>query len=696
MGYIGKNYLFPAACVLLFSLSVTGKCVPQEFMAQRIDNSLTIDGRLDEKEWESAHTISGFTQFEPEYNAPAEFETTVKVLYNDRMIYFGFICTDPEPEKITAKKTKRDDDLTEDDGVEVFLDTFHDNSNAYFFAVNPIGTQSDGRFSDNGRTSDVNWDTSWESACSIGVNGWFAEFGIPFEVLKFNADVSTWGFNAERRTARTLERSFWIGELIQKFRVSQFGDLTGLDLSALSVKKYTIIPYSQFQFTKDKKSHEQFGFDLRYNLSSNLGLEATANPDFATIESDVEQINLTRFELSYPEKRPFFLEGAENYDTRVRQFYSRRIGEIPWGIKLNGKVNNWNVNAMVTESDPSTAGAIVQEGTKALYTVIRLSREFSSGSNIGIIGANRNFHEKNSGSLGLTSTLFFTDVLGMTSQVIKSHGDADSGTWTYFFRPAFDSQFTHFHVRYSHFGEGVMENMNATGFIRDDDRKEFDTEFERTFWLNRYGIEEIETGINYNRYWSQENVLRRWEDRNTLSVTFLKKLEYSFRNIEEFIRYEKDFRNSLFEHELEYDSKKGTLLNLGYTSGVNYDSDFEKLTGGIDIKLLEGWDINYNFSKHWFRPALPDDNSWIHFVRSTYFLHKDMYFKVFYQTKHRLNRGYPDPDAELLRKSFQVVFVWRIFPPFGSLQLAYQEGSTRHTDTDNDLKSLFCKLSWVF
>ncbi|MFC1693195.1 DUF5916 domain-containing protein [Candidatus Latescibacterota bacterium] len=480
------------------------------------------------------------------------------------------------------------------------------------------------------------------------------------------------------------------------FMVSQFGMLTDLDLGDLSSKRYTIIPYAQIEIDKDGNTEENAGINIRYNIMSNLGIEATIYPDFATIEGDVEQVNLTRFELSYPEKRPFFLEGAENYNTRIKQFYSRRIGEIPWGAKVNGKAGNWKINALVTQSDPFTAGVDASEGDDAAYTVFRVNRETNSGSNIGIIAANRSYNDTNSGSVGLVSTLFFTDKFGMTSQVIKSHGEAKDGIWTYFFRPSYDSQFSHFHVRYSHFGEGIMENMNPVGFVRDDDRREFDTNVRHTIWLNKYGIESIDGSVNYNRYWSQQGDLRSWKDRNSFEVKFLKNWEFNLDYTEEMVRFEKVFRNHDITNELEYNNRQGMVLTMSHTEGVNFDRDLEKLSGSIDTKILKGWDITYSFSRFWFHPAEENDNSWIHYVRSTYFIHKDMYFKLFYQTKHSYIRRILNMDFDLQRKTFQLVFVWRFFPPFGSLQLAYQEGSTRHTDSDDKARTLFSKLSWVF
>ncbi len=669
----------------------------QTFRATRVDGGIVdVDGVPDETVWAMADSIAGFTQFEPVYNAPSQYPTSVRVLYDDRMIYFAFVCIDPEPDRITAAITRRDDDLPKDDGVVVFLDTFHDRSSCYFFAVNPIGTQSDGRFTDNGRTSDVNWDTRWESGTRITPFGWTAEIGIPFEVLKFDADSPVWGFNAERRTARSLERSFWARDLTAMFRISQFGELAGLELDRLAVKPYTIIPYAQIQMEKGGEVRDEYGVDARYNIASNLGLEATVNPDFATIETDVEQVNLTRFELSYPEKRPFFLEGAENYSTRIRQFYSRRIGEIPWGVKLNGRLSGWNVNALATESDPASAGADLPKGDEALYTVFRVSRETDGGSNMGLIGTNRAWRGENSGTLGLATTLFFTDRIGMTGQAIGSWGTAEDGVWAGFVRPAWDSQFTHFHVRYTHYGDGVMENMNAVGFLRDDDRREIDTNLTKTFWINRLGIESLSPGINYNRYWSGDGLLRSWEDRNSIEVQFLKKWEVSLRHTEEMIRFEKVFRNRAVTGELAFDNRLGRTFSVEYSNGRNFDRDLERFGGEVDLKVLEGWDVTYYFARHWFRPARPDDNTWIHYVRSTYYFNTDLYLKLFYQTRHEIERGLPDPSLDLLRENLQLVFVWRFIPPFGSLQVAYQEGESRFSPADREIYATwFCKLSWV-
>jgi len=668
----------------------------QNLKARKISEKIKIDGRLSERVWSEADFITDFTQFEPEYGKPASLKTSVKVLYNDKMIYFGFICRDPEIEKIAARVTKRDGNLDIDDTIVLMIDTFNDDNNSYMFFVNSMGTQKDVRVSDNGRTNDSKWDASWKSESFIYEDGWSVEIGIPFEVLRYNANINIWGFNALRIIPRNLEKSCLIKNIVSPYKVSQFGNLTNLKLKSVIGKKYTIIPYSQLKLQLDEKGKIEYGGDIRYSISSNISLQAAVNPDFATVEADVEQINLTRFELRYPEKRPFFQEGAENYQTRVRQFYSRRIGEIPWGAKITGKIGKWKINGLSTQSDPSTAGTDVEPGKEAFYNVFKMGREFKKGSNISIIGANRTYSNKNTGSIGLSATLFFTDVLGMTSQIIKSHGTKNKGTWVYFFRPAYDSKDFHFHVRYSHFGENIMENMNSIGFIRDDDRKEFDTNIRKIIWLNKHGIEQITPSINYNRYYSQSGVLRSWEIDNNFEMEFLKKWALEISYVEEFKRYEKDFRNKEKGIDLEYDSKKGTTVSMEYVQGINYDRDFEEITGGLDLKLFEGWNLDYRFTKIWFKPDTEDETSFLHFIRTTYYVNKDLFLKLFYQSRYRFSRSFFDPKFDLSKEVIQFVFVWRIMPPFGSIQLAYQKGKSKITEIDKDEETLFTKVSWVF
>jgi len=693
---VKKNSMLMLVLIQLVLLIVNSPAESQTVQIYKTDEAITIDGRLSEAVWSNVQPVTGFTQLEPEAGAPSSQITFVRIMYDDNMIYFGFDCRDTDPSRISSKITNRDGAMVSDDAVGIMLDTFNDGSNAYLFMINSLGTQQDERWADNGRTRDLKWDANWISSGKVNGDGWTAEVGIPFAELKFDRKMSEWGLNVGRSIPRNLELSFWKGDLTEWFRVSEYGKITGLDLSEVLTKKYTFIPYVQSQVEKGAKSTGEAGLNFRYTVSSNTSLETTFNPDFATIEADVEQVNLTRFELRYPEKRPFFLEGGENYSTRIRQFYSRRIGEIPWGAKLNGKQNMWKFNMLSTQSDPSSANPNIPEGKDANYTVFRIGRNLKNSSNIGVIGANRNYNGSNKGSLGLVSTLFFTKALGMTSQVVRSYGDFGSGAWTYFFRPSYDTHTSHFHVRYSHVGTNVRENMNDIGFITDDDRREIDTNIRKTFWLNKYGIEYIRPSNNYNIYYGQTGILRSWKNNSDLEIKFLKNWEFILEHEEEFKRYEKDFRNRITEVELNYDSHEGEYIELGFGRGKNFDSTVEQIHAEVDLKLLEGLNVSYNLTKYWFSPEGNEDNTLIHYVRSTYYVNKDLFFKLFYQSKYDVTGGFSEMDFDLDRETIQFVFVWRFLPPFGSLQLSYQQGTTRVTETTGYGKTMFSKLSWVF
>ena len=493
----------------------------QEIPATRASGAIQIDGVLDESDWTGAASIEAFTQLQPVAGAPASQRTVIRILYDERMVYFGIDSRDTDPAAISRTVTRRDGEVWEDDAVALVLDTFDDDNNAYVFMVNSLGTQQDERWADNGRTRDITWDANWLSAGATSDRGWTAEVAIPFETVRFARETTAWGFNAIRYVPRNLEQSHWIPGLSEWFRIDEIGSITDLDLSEAVTKSYAFIPYLQGALQETQDANTEFGLDLRYAPSSNIGIDFSFNPDFATVEADVEQVNFTRYELSYPEKRPFFLEGTESYRTRIVQFYSRRIGDMQWGAKVNGKVGKWRVNGLASQADSETVTS--SAGPGALYSAFRLSREIGGASNVGVIGANRIFDGTSEGSVGLAGTLFFSDYLGMTSQVIRSYGAHDEGAWTYFFRPSYDSQTGHFHVRYTHVGENVRENMNRVGFIRDDDRREVDSNVRKQFWINRSGLQDLTGSINYNQFWSQSGRLRSWQILNRVGLNFLRR-----------------------------------------------------------------------------------------------------------------------------------------------------------------------------
>ncbi len=220
---------------LLLLLAVTAPPQIQDttFQAQavRATEAPRIDGVVTEEEWAGAPVFSDFIQFEPQRGDPSVVRSEARILYDSAFVYVAFKAWDPDP--VTAQLTRRDSDLTDDDVFLVILDTYRDRQSAFLFAVNPLGTQADARVANDGRTIDATWDERWSAESRIHDWGWSAELAIPLTSLRFEAgENKSWGVNFGRGRRRNLELAFWSGPLEAEIRVSQAGELRGMNLTA--------------------------------------------------------------------------------------------------------------------------------------------------------------------------------------------------------------------------------------------------------------------------------------------------------------------------------------------------------------------------------------------------------------------------------------------------------------------------------
>ena len=368
--------------------------------AERINSAIKFDGYLDEKVWKQAMPATSFTQQELVEGDPATEKTEVRILYNDENLYVGVICYDSEPDKIINREQKRDADLENDDNFSLVIDTFHDKQNAFYFSTNPNGARLDAQVVDIGDIN-TNWNSVWDVRARIIKDGWSAEILIPFKTLRFpRTAVQVWGVNFKRVIRRKNEEVLWCawGRDDGILQLTKCGILTGL----MNIKRGRQLEFKPYilgglekKINDDPERDFKYGLDVKYPLTSDLTLDITALTDFAQVEIDQEQINLTRFSLRYPEKRDFFLEGAEIFtfaSPYTNPFYSRRIGiapdstrkEIPilGGAKVTGKAGSYQLGLINMQTDregiyPSTN-----------YSVVRLKKEVLEKSYIGIIGTN--------------------------------------------------------------------------------------------------------------------------------------------------------------------------------------------------------------------------------------------------------------------------------------------------------------------
>ncbi len=649
--------------------------------ALRIDEAIKVDGALDEPAWQKAGDLTDFIQFQPNRGEPASVRTVVKVLYDARYIYIGFLCYDPEPARIVSRVTKRDADLNTDDDVVVGLDTFDDRRTCYVFMTNILGTQYDGRIVDNGNTSDATWDGVWLSAGRRTDFGWSAEIAVELQSLKFEPGPDrTWGFQAGRTLPRALEQSYWTGPLEQPVRVSQFGELTGMDLEKAG-KKYQVIPHVVARLEEGKPSGLEAGLDARYAFSQTISGNLTVNPDFATVEADQEQVNLTRFELNLPEKRNFFQEGSEIYSQRIKLFYSRRIADIDGGVKLYGKSGRFEFSGLSAQTKKDDAFGL----DAANFSVVRVKADVMRSSSVGFLAANRLENGRNRGTAGVDTSLNFSDTLHFTGQLALSYGDKAQKDFAFFLRPSYDTATFHFHIRYSQLGERFGDNANAVGFVPDDNRREVDSALSKTFWLRKGPFERFDYESNYNVYWGFDGIMRSWEIDQWLRLDLKNKLSLGLDHTQEYKLYEKGFRNDATEFSLSYNEREWQSAHVAYSFGRNFDRDFRLFEGGVSYMLARSLSLEYSLERLVFDPDPDREGTWIHVIRAASYFTKDLYLKVFYQTNTAIDKH-----------NIQVLFVWRFQPPFGLVQLAYQKGTARFGVRGTQGDTLFLKLAYMY
>lgn len=400
---------------------------PRRGAAARVERPPAVDGVLDEAVWQAADPLDGFVQRTPDDGQPVTEPTRVRILYDGEALYVGAWMLDADASAIVPGERIRDFNLDDSDAVLLIFDTYNDGQNGFVFGTNPAGIEYDGQvvnegqgggFMRRGRTQqagsgggfNLNWDGRWQVATHRDGAGWYAEFRIPFSTLRYEGGgTQRWGFNVARRIRRRNEESFWspVPRQFSLYRVTYAGTLMGLRAPAR--REVSITPYVLSSAERDYAAGDrEFGYptevggDAKIGLTQAFTLDLTYNTDFAQVEVDEQQVNLTRFSLFFPEKRPFFLENAGFFNVGTGEadlFFSRRIGiaegqQVPirGGGRLSGRVAGFNVGMLHIRTDglpapPADPGA----GQPANgYSVARLARELPGRSRIGGIFLERN------------------------------------------------------------------------------------------------------------------------------------------------------------------------------------------------------------------------------------------------------------------------------------------------------------------
>jgi hypothetical protein len=383
---------------LVYARIASAQAFEAELRAGALDGPVFLDGVLDEPAWTDAPAISNLVMIEPSEGAEPSGRTTVRVLVDTRRVVFGVVCEDPDPSGIVSFTKERDGELDEEDHIKIVLDPFRDGRTGYVFMVNPGGARYDALVANRGESENDSWDGIWNAATRRDEVGWSLELEIPVQTLGFEGGRDNWGFNIERRIQRLLETDRWASprrdwKVTQTSRAGTLSGLPEFDLGlGLGVRPAVTGGYNRGSSTTD--SDIEPSLDVQQRLGANLLSSLTVNTDFAETEVDARQTNLTRFPLFFPEKRTFFLEGADIFSfglglgSDVIPFFSRRIGlvseqEVPiqFGGKLNGRLSDTNVGALAVHA--GSLGDLVPEATMGVF---RVSRNIFSESSVGAIG----------------------------------------------------------------------------------------------------------------------------------------------------------------------------------------------------------------------------------------------------------------------------------------------------------------------
>ena len=659
---MGKRHFF-IFFLLLFQIQFVVQAQPSLQMAT-LENPPIIDGILDSGEWDISYSNTPFIQIQPDKGQTSSRQTDVYAGQLGDDIYVALVNHIKSRNEIISRIQRRDQVDDSDDHIALALDTYNDHRTALLFIVNPLGTLGDAKITDDGKNIDFNWDTQWEAHVGINENSWVVEIKINLRDIQFSPKSTSWGVNIGRVIRENMETAWW-SEVSENLRISQGGVLKGINPVKKNQSNLVLFPYGTLRYENSDITgvyniiKGEAGLDLRYNIGNNLSVNLTYNPDFATVEGDREMINLTPWELRFPDKRLFFQDGNELFATRINTFYSRRIGDMNWGGKIIGKAGKYQFNGLFARTEKND----IEGAPPAMHNAIRVKRDIFKSSLIGMTYADKITDSIYYRSVSLDYILNLGKTWKLTGQLVGSApGDfASHSAW--FVRFARENNIYHYHIRYSSFGKNFQDNVNQTGFIPDDDRHELDSDITYTWWINKK-VSYLDFEARNNVFWSQEGDLRSWYLTYSTRMYLHSKwsLDFAYNN-EYKNQYQsemKDFYNHFYRVELGYNTDEAIFGKIRYTTGHNFGKDFNLLTGAAKLRILNKVNVSYELNVLKYDPDPNENSTVINVLGIDYFFNKDLWVRVFTQNNSQNNKFY-----------FYGLFGWRFKPPFGAAYLIY-------------------------
>lgn len=608
--------------------------------AVRTREVITLDGRLDETAWELASPATDFIQWQPNPGAPATERTEVRFIYDADNLYVGAFAYDTQPDRLIVNELKEDFQGQDNDGILLIFDTLNDRRSGFVFTTNPAGAKRDFQAANDGESMNMSWDGVWEVQTSTNEKGWIAEFVIPFKTLRFSdVKIHEWGLNIVRRVRRKTEDSYWapVPWPYRGNKVSMAGTLKGIENIQqgrnFKVKPFTTAGMKQVR-SKDKLIRDldyDGGVDIKYGITSQLTLDLTYRTDFAQVEVDQQQLNLTRFSLFFPEKREFFLENSGTFDfgrpiplfgasgrgrttNNLIPFFSRRIGlgpngspiPIVGGARVSGTMGSYDLGFLTMKT---ASQATIPTNN---FTVARVKKNLIRNSWIGMLVTNRESSKRNDHNrvYGADARFRLFRNLEVSSYLMRSDTPGLSG----------NNQARHFESgwRSDTLSVGalyheVQKNFNPEmGFIRRTDTTRYSGSIS---WRPRLeaspSIRNLGLGSSQNYYTDGNGGIETREHNLNLGLFFQNSSALTFEASDRFERLDRPFRITrnlsilsgdyhFRSYSTSFQSNKGNVVSgdFQYDWGNFWNGSRKSFKGGLLIKPNYHLNIDLNYTRN--------------------------------------------------------------------------------------------------
>lgn len=554
-----------------------------EFHIRKAKGQIKLDGAIDEPDWITADVATHFYMNYPVDTMPPTYQSEARITFDEHFLYVSFVCFDNMDKPNIVQSLRRDFDFDLNDNIGVFLDSYNDHTNGFYFLITPYNVQDEGTISAGGSFGDAfnsNWDNKWYSEVKRYSDRWVAEMAIPFKSFRYHSNVPNWNITFLRHDLKHNQLSSWIATPIQYVPASfaYSGKLIWEENAPHPGANVSLIPYTVASSTQDKENKiptsnsMSAGFDAKVAVTPAINLDLTVNPDFSNVEVDRQVINLTRFEYQFPERRTFFLENSDLFSTPgypdTRPFFSRRIGlvrdkegnlqkvPIAYGARVSGKIgSNWRIGAMNLQTKKSESLGLPDQN----YSVAVVQRQLFSRSNIDFFIVNKQ-------SLGLDR---FDSTKHYQSDLVRKYWNGtDTVTRLNLYNRVVGADFNLL-TKSNKWGGDFYYHKSLDAFSSDRN--------------SSYGVFVNYTTRNFNAFASRSEV----EKNYNAEVGFVPGLAVYPGFISGFQRAEGRFY-----------PKRGTITNMG--PGVEYD--YTQLPDGkvTDKSYSVDYSISYQNTSHFF------------------------------------------------------------------------------------------------